>query len=44
MRDLLGIREPTSAASGNGGSVDDVQKKREKTAYVIPAGAFVCND
>lgn len=30
MRDLLGIREPSNV--GNGG--EDVQKQREKTAYV----------
>ena len=30
MRDMLGIKEPSSI--GNGG--DDTQKQREKTAYV----------
>ncbi|KAL8949619.1 MAG: hypothetical protein Q9222_004281 [Ikaeria aurantiellina] len=35
MRDLLGIKESSSASSGNGGSGDDAQKQREKTADVL---------
>ncbi|KAI4146807.1 MAG: hypothetical protein L6R39_003318 [Caloplaca ligustica] len=35
MRDLLGIRDPLSANPGNGGSGDDAQKQREKTADVL---------
>ena len=32
MRDLLGIKDSTTTSSGNGGTGDDAQKQREKTA------------
>ncbi|KAL8718556.1 MAG: hypothetical protein Q9225_004328 [Loekoesia sp. 1 TL-2023] len=35
MRDLLGIKDNVTATSVNGGSGDDAQKQREKTADVL---------